>query len=66
MGFPDSSCLFFDLIPFLYLLASQGFLFGGEMCGWFHTRGTWGVGFFPGVLEVFLCYSASCMQDFIP
>jgi len=49
MGFPDSSCLFFDLIPFVYL-ARQGFLVGGEMCGWFHTRGTWGVGFFPGVV----------------
>jgi len=21
MGFPDSSCLFFDLIPFVYLLS---------------------------------------------
>jgi len=36
------------------------------MCGWFHTRGTWGVGFFLGVLEVFLCHSTSCMQDFVP
>jgi len=31
-----------------------------------HTRGTWGFGFFPGVLEVFLCHSASCMPDFVP
>jgi len=23
------------------------------MCGWFHTRGTWGVDFITGVLEVF-------------
>jgi len=35
------------------------------MCGWFHTRGTWGVGFFPEVLEFFLCHSASCMEDFV-
>jgi len=31
------------------------------MCGWFHTRGTWGVGFFPGVLEVvYAIASAAC------
>jgi len=44
-----------SLILFLssIFLASQGFLVGGEMCGWFHTTGTWGVGFFPEVLEVF-------------
>jgi len=23
------------------------------MCGWFHTRGTWGVGLFPGVVGGF-------------
>jgi len=36
------------------------------MCTWFHTRGTWLVGFFPRVLEVFLCHRVSYMQDFVP
>ena len=34
-------------------LASQGFLVRSKMCGWFHTRGTWGVGFFQGVVGSF-------------
>jgi len=44
-----------SLIRFLLsiFLASQGFLFRGKMCGWFYTRGTWGVVFFPGVVGGF-------------
>jgi len=44
-----------SLILFLssIFLASQGFLVGGQMCGWFYTRGTWGVGSFPGVVGGF-------------
>jgi len=44
-----------SLIGFLssIFLDSQGFLVGGEICGWFHTRGTWGVGVFLGVVGGF-------------
>jgi len=60
---PACSLIWFLSIIFL---ASQGFLVESEMCGWFLTRETCGVSFFPGVLEVFLCHSVSCMQDFVP
>jgi hypothetical protein len=55
--------------PFSFLLSSLSFLPSsyvfvyvrggdvgrrGEMCGWLHTRGAWGAGFFPWGGERFL------------
>jgi len=52
MGFPDSSCLFFDLIPFVYLLSYSRVSFWGrdvrlvphqrELGGWLFSSGSWG------------------------
>ena len=41
-----------SLIGFSSSISSAilGFVLVGKRYGWFHTRGTWGVGFFPGVV----------------
>ena len=45
-GFPVASCLSLVSSSLFVSLARQGcFFLLGEMCGWFHTRGTWGDGF---------------------
>ena len=51
MGFPDSSCLFFDLIPLVYLLRESRVSCWGrdvqlvphqrDLGGWLFPRGSW-------------------------
>jgi len=51
-------CCLIGLLSSIFL-ASQGFLVAGKMCGWFNTRGTWGVCICPGVVGGFL-YAIQC------
>ena len=67
MGFPDSCCLFFDLIPFVYLPSYSRVSCWGldvrlvphqrDLGGWLFPRLSW---------RFFLCHGVRCMLDFIP
>jgi len=53
MGFPDYSCLFFDLIPFVYLLSYPRVSCWGRDVRLVPYQRDLGVGFFPGVVGGF-------------
>jgi len=54
MGFPDSFCLFFDLIFFVYLLSWSRISCWGRDVWLVPYQRNLGVGFFPGVVGGFL------------